>query len=520
MLILPKQPPSLAWHQQSAWRTYAQQLFGLVSRRRDFHAEFRTGELIAGVLPQQKRLIINPHLIPVPPGCRFDPGSEYGRRITLLRSILAHEAGHVAFSAAKPEGRLGWLWNALEDERMEREVIRRFPELERDLTFLGDALLLARPPASDLLGACLTWRWAWDRAGEHLNLAPELVTLWERDIRPLVERAWNARKDEVEGLARQILKLLPPEHPQEARPRPPLGADGAGMDSQCEDSDGAGERSAPPQGQRERQSSDRQPNDTEEPQPADAVPGCGAGDLPRPPEETRPPGLDPYSAQIEGHARRLSSVIAPSGRPAHRQPHRSKGQFRYERFVQGAEKCFSRRVGEDQPVPFTLRLLIDTSSSMQGAPLRSAVQAALMLCRAAHFARSQVQIIGFDTAAREVVSPGTPWRQAAPSLASLSASGGTLLAPALRLAFAAPASPLPTELTAIICDGQLNLSDVEACRGIMRGQKREVLPLLIGQGAASPGRWQALFGAALPVLEIGDLARLLFSRLTVLRARQ
>ena len=64
MLTLPRQPPTVAWHQQSAWRTYAQQLFGLVSRRRDFHAEFRTGELIAGVIPQQKRLIVNPQLIP------------------------------------------------------------------------------------------------------------------------------------------------------------------------------------------------------------------------------------------------------------------------------------------------------------------------------------------------------------------------------------------------------------------------------------------------------------------------
>ena len=419
------------------------------------------------------------------------------------------------FSAAKPQDQLGWLWNALEDERMEREVIRRFPELERDFTFLGDALLLGNPPAHDLLGACLTWRWAWDSAGGQLSLAPEQSILWEEEIRPLVERAWNARKDEVEGLARQILELLPPEESNDAAPSPPLGADGAGMADQEHGSDATGEGSARTEGE-----SDRQSSGTEKSQHTGTLPGAGAGDLPQPPEPTQLPGLDLFSAQIEGHARRLSSLIAPRSRPAHRQPHCSKGQFRYGRFVQGAEKCFSRKVGEEKPEPFTLRLLIDTSSSMNGVSLRSAVQAALMLCRAAHFARSQVQIIGFDTAAREVVAPGTPWSQAAPSLAGLSASGGTLLAPALRLAFAAPPSALHPELTAIICDGQLRISDVEACGVIMRGQRREVLPLLIGAGAATPGSWQMLFGGALPVLEVGDLARLLFSRLTVLRARQ
>ncbi|WP_156372975.1 hypothetical protein [Deinococcus sp. Leaf326] len=102
----------------------------------------------------------------------------------------------------------------------------------------------------------------------------------------------------------------------------------------------------------------------------------GRGEVPLPAPPPPAPGEDPSqgasdhagpardlgrreSAQeildrIEVHARHLTRILAPPIRPAHATPHRSKGRFRFDRYPQGAEKYFGRKVGEDRPAPFLL----------------------------------------------------------------------------------------------------------------------------------------------------------------------
>jgi len=664
MLTLPKQAIPPAWHQQSRWRKYVTQLFALISRRMNFTCEFRSGKLIAGVLPDARRLIINPALISIPNAeVRFDPGTDHGRRVTLLRAVVAHEAGHVVFSAPKPDQpHLGWLWNALEDERMERLVVRRHPELLSDFAFLGDAMMLNEPSgALDLLNACLVWRWAHDRQDLPFLVKPEDEERWTSCIRPLVEAAWDAQPWEVVGIAQQILDAFPEAAANSELPRPALSADGAGMTetgatppapprpapkddssndaksegtqdgsagssdqardpsdasggeegAQDEESDsdaqgGGGSEQGDPstdeddqaasgdsssdgeataddpaeaeaqdaQGspKREGEDSANAPTSDEgdqaapgsassadddassadpaavggrlaeagEPQGAEDTPGAGnardqgegeaqpdvsaeedwanpaggVGDglpLPMAPDDDiRPDAAAVF--ELEAHARRLSSVLAPQGTPAHQQRSRSKGRFRYDRYVAGAERYFQRRVGEDKPAPFVLQLLVDTSGSMDGPRLMAAHQAALLLCRAACLARSEMRVITFNFDAQEVVALHTPWTGAQEQLSHLRASGGTNLAPALELACAYRPPHTHKEVIGIICDGDLRSSDIQRCTALFDALRRErttqpvIFPLLIGEGLGATETWKALFGTAIPVLALDDIA--------------
>ncbi|GAA5533840.1 VWA domain-containing protein [Deinococcus aluminii] len=600
MITLPKQTIQPAWHQQLAWRQYATQLFRLISRRRDFTMEFRSGNLIAGVEQRQRRLLINPALLPVPArGTRFDPRTEHGRRTLLLRGLIAHEAGHVVFSALKPAAEpLGWVWNALEDERMERLVTRRFPELAADFAFLGDVMLLKDPSATlDLQNACLVWRWAHDRSDFPFQVPEEHQDLWHHQIRPLVEEAWDAHRDDVVLIAQAILDLLPerstppsslpdlradgggmedvqpeerqqPKHAPQNRQEPPQedqeGGNGTGEKADEQDTGKAsaprskngeesGEQEQPGRGRQEpgeeqqdqtdagqdaasSTPGERQPDLDPSPpgrtppsQPGHpaAVRSPGeAGQLPSPPPEPQPTPADDLLFQVDGHARKLAGILAPPGRPARREAHRSRGTFRYDRYQQGAERYFRKKVGEEKPAPFLLRLCVDLSSSMGGPRLNAARDAALMLARAGMYARSRLQVIGFATEAREVVPLELPWQDAAQRLSGLRASGGTRLSSALEVAFAGTARPDEQEVLVIICDGELTGYDVQCCARLLEDRRRTwrhapltVLPILIGEGVGGTATYLELFGAAHPVMSLDDISRTLKSALTTVRGR-
>ncbi|GBF04697.1 Zn-dependent peptidase [Deinococcus aerius] len=527
MLTLPRQAPAVQWHRQLAWRTYVQELFRLVSRRRDFTTEFRRLPFTAGVLPEQRRLLLDPALLSVPPlGVRFDPGDEYGRRVTLLRSIASHEGGHVVFSGRKPEEqRLGWLWNALEDERMERLVMRRFPELCADFDFLGDVLWLGdHRPQVDLQTACLVWRWAHDRPDVPFAVPLELEGLWREQVRPLVEEAWEAHRDDVMEIARAILEVLPEELREEAEPG--LGADGGGMSGVQPEEPQQPVRGKGKRGDEETAEAGSGGPGSENPIPEDiSRPGTsGAGELPGPPPAPVATAPDRLLLLTEGYARRLAPLLAPPGRPARQEAHRSRGRFRYDRHVQGAERPFRRRVGEDRPVPFLLRLCVDLSTSMSGERLRAAREAAFMLARAAHLARSRLQVIGFTSSAHEIVPPDLPWQEAAARLVGLEAGGGTQLSRGLELALQGCARPDEQEILIVITDGELLPADVRTC-GLLLDDQRPyrrtlaVVPILIGESVQFASSYLDLFGAAYPVMTLDEVSRTVQAALTTLRAR-
>jgi len=162
-----------------------------------------------------------------PEGFGLTDAEQYG----CAKALLAHEAGHAWYT---DEGVLGGetgaeekrsgtildrLVNILEDERVERCMMNHFVLCRRLFRLLGGvAYRDSDPLPSDddpraVIGACLLWRWAHDRA-EHDQakiqdaLSQANLALWDQ-VRPLVEEAWVApNTPQVVTMAREILAIL------------------------------------------------------------------------------------------------------------------------------------------------------------------------------------------------------------------------------------------------------------------------------------------------------------------------
>jgi len=163
-----------------------------------------------------------------PEGFGRTDAEQYG----CTKALLAHEAGHAWYT---DEGALGGddtgtenkrsrtildrLVNILEDERVERCLMNHFVLCRRLFHLLGDVAYRDSDPLpsdddpSVVIGACLLWRWAHDRADHGAAkiedpLSEANLTLWEQ-VRPLVERSWVAANTcQVVTLAREILSIL------------------------------------------------------------------------------------------------------------------------------------------------------------------------------------------------------------------------------------------------------------------------------------------------------------------------
>lgn len=239
------------WYQQPHWKRYFRDLFAYYARH--WYTVIIGDQFPYGAVNSStKQVFINPEQTPPISGLiRHRPSSDGEFLSMMMQALIAHEAGHVHFSGKKPHAPLlGQLWNTLEDERMERLMAARFPELERWFDFIGDTVLVQSMPTSDLLAGCLLHRWEHDRPGaKRFNPNLEQLELWDQ-VRTLVETSWIAEhSDAVTENARAILSLLgKAEHSPE---QPGLN----GFDRMNEDFSGDGE----PQPQAQASSGQGQP---------------------------------------------------------------------------------------------------------------------------------------------------------------------------------------------------------------------------------------------------------------------
>lgn len=214
MIRIPRAEPT-TWHQRRDWIDYANKLFRFYSRKGTFTLRFLPGsDAIAAVNSQHRTVYLNPEF--VTPGAhaaawvREAPHSERQRIIDNMRGYLSHEAAHVRFSSAKPDaGILGHIWNSIEDERIERLMSERYPDLASVFTYLGDVHLsrsLERSNDRSPLAGVLLWRWAHDHPN-HPWSSDDPHT-WDA-VRPIVEHAWRERDPRaVAQHAQRILDLL------------------------------------------------------------------------------------------------------------------------------------------------------------------------------------------------------------------------------------------------------------------------------------------------------------------------
>ncbi len=557
-------------------KRWVEDLFRLASRKRSYTVLMHDSSDLAWVHPGKRLAFITTSLPGVPLGVRCDPLHEDLRRAALLRALAVHEAGHVRHSGPKPEAlALGWVWNALEDERMERLMAREFPEVDAAFTLMGDVVAEEQRPGWDgsVLEGCLFWRFTHDRPeAERWRPAPEHAEVW-MDVRPLVEASWAARNsEEVRWIARMILALVNAEQSEaKSTPQEPPTA-GEGQDRNgpggTQDQDGA-DRPDPDTQKGTHQVQAGEGGEAQDPQdeastdaPGDqdgalnareaqvieryadltsasgagqeagdedgAGSGCSAPGETTPTVLPAPPSVDHAGGArlargVERFARDLAPLIRPPGKPARTHAHNTRGRYRFDREVRGSERVFDQRLGASRPQAFTLDVLVDVSSSMRGARLDAARAGALMVLRAASLVQGVVRVTSFHTLPQEVVPAGMPYEAAAARLAELTALGSTCLNPALRQVLLRPLGRAgDVHVVVIVCDGELTDEDHAACRSLVEvgraGQKRFV-PLLIGEGADDADGWRATFGSAVPCRDVATLARQLKAVLTAMRAR-
>ncbi|MFC6662497.1 hypothetical protein [Deinococcus multiflagellatus] len=421
MLTLPAARATQPWHLQRHIRQAVLNVFRYCSGKLSYTLLLKPGEGLAWVAPERRLVYITASLPDVPPGVRFDPVGEDLRRSLFLVGFAAHEAGHVRFSGAKPSGTLGELWNALEDERMERLMVEAYPELRlrHAFTFLGDVVSAGAQAKFEgtALEGCLFWRWEHDRVYPRWQVDPAQAELWA-DVRPLVEAAWQARdSDQVTWIAQQILGLVrgdqaspsgadtgSPDAEEQSpgssealeaagtaggQETPETGGDEAATGPASGDSADEGDKVAVPEswaGQVSATGAGAAAQDGTTPDPeADAELqaqlevlrrqlGAGSDSCPIIPAPNVDTASDLLAAGVEGHARQLAPLLRPAERAGHTTAHRSRGRFRYDRHVQGAERAFARKTEPTRPQPIFLDLLLDVSTSMAGEPLACAAQ--------------------------------------------------------------------------------------------------------------------------------------------------
>ncbi|GAA5534800.1 VWA domain-containing protein [Deinococcus aluminii] len=499
-MIVPRGSSSLPWPQQLGWRNFTRQLFRFYSRKSNFTVLLTARVGTAAVNPAAKVVYLDPDLLPVtdPGVLRHAPPDEHGTRALLIRAILAHEAGHVQFSGDKPPALLGQLWNALEDERMERRMAARYPELMPAFDFLGDVLAEKVSPKwnFDSLEGCLAMRFEHDRAAP--KWAPAHPDEWA-DIWPLVQAAWSApNSDRVTWIARCILGLLGLDEEDTQDPFDgQVRADGAGNPDSQAQGGGEGDAGGPGGG------GDAGARDQPPPDPVAGLPDIlTAGD-------------------VEGPARLVASVLRERAAPGRTRPHESRGNLDLGRYIEGKKKLFRHRQEPTRPREMHVTWIVDRSGSMDAeGRMACAVRALHMGIRAAQIADVPVRVIAFDSLVEEPVPFGMSAASATSALRTIFPRGLTELAPAMRRALGTPRRPGESHLHVVICDGGLDPEDMAACGRLIRDHRDvQVLPVLIGE-AANPGvaqAWQAAFGTLLLARDHAGLAGIILARLRAFR---
>ena len=343
---------------------------------------------------------------------RHAPKNRHQWQQAIAIGLIQHEAAHIRFSDAKPnESILGWLWNALEDERIERLLISYYPQLKASRELLNDAAWFYTEPSSDLLVGCLLWRWEWHRHEREYKFCPADKTkseFWQTEIRPLVEQAWVApNSDRVAIIAQEILDKLGYANQAKLLSNLPFtfwsGPKGKKPHNNSP-SNSKIEQLPPspitlpsyspiliPEDERSDNSIVSSIDEFEEnlnrSHSSKALPSSSL--LPKNNsngyrlQEACPNAI---LERVEGYARDLAIALKPPIPQTFRRPHNSRGKLNLERALAGHQRPFDFKGSVAPARSVAILTLVDCSGSMKGAFLQEAIAASLLLDRAADMA--------------------------------------------------------------------------------------------------------------------------------------
>ena len=297
----------------------------------------------------------------------------------ISRMHARHEGGH--WEVTSPYTVLGetheWLTNALEDERMERLIAKRFRGASADFrTYARLFALHVIPERSNahsscpsrvdaLLNACLCWRWCARFPGSFTHFVfPDALDrqFWEEQIRPLVERAWQVpTSQEVSDIAAEILLRIGISSSDHLTGHIlfPLGRvrnPAARAASDLPYTGGAGENNSP-----DEDGLSESPEGDEEPAQIDVDPSEG--------KLWARPYL-PLARQVQPVALRLQQrlKLPASDVEVRRVPTGGRYSVRAAIRTQGRLPHVRKRETEDAPQGMRIVLLIDHTASMGGSP--------------------------------------------------------------------------------------------------------------------------------------------------------
>lgn len=450
---------------------------------------------------------------------------EWQQAITL--GLIQHEAAHIRFSgwSSRPqEPTLGWLWNTLEDERIERLMIDYYPQIQEFRELLCDAAWFYTEPSSNLLIGCLLWRWEWHRLPEERKFNPgnyPELQLWQKEIRPLVEKAWIAKNsDEVVVIAKEILHRLEiPEQQPLSSDIPFAFWDGSNGEK---DQDGLLPKS-PATNSSLPSSIVKLPGSLS--QSSSNIQKKKIHQNKKPVSPPKPREVSPHTilTRIEGYARDLALALKPPIAKQFRRPHSSRGELNLQRALEGHQKPFNLKQAPAPSRSVAMLVLIDQSGSMKGKPLNEAIAASLLLDRAASIAEITLGVWGFYNA----VEP-TIYRPLAVGhnelgqrlIAGIQAKGDTFLTPVFQKATQTLVKrPERVKFLIIFHDGLLNGKDATSVKEevkILRQKGIFLQPIYIGNNPKAVKSNKQVFGQILACSDVTRVTPLLLSWLRAL----
>jgi hypothetical protein len=453
------------WWEHKAWRDYASRRFNFYARTRDYRVVFSTSVPTAAISQAVKVVLLNPLWKPnlfLRPGVR-----PRDMRITLINGFAAHEAAHHRFSPEDIPEAIFDIWNALEDERIERLQSYDYRndtfDLGKAFDFIGDGLIVSEEAVTPYQGI-LRWRFVHDRSDYPFSTTdPEL---WA-DVKPLVEAAWSGSQAQVLWIARVLWEMLGQPPPDQER-QGFYGSSGA-FGHAVKQAEKIAER-------------DRAEGDSDF--------GLESAEL---------QGVD-WRQELEGAAKALAKnfMVRQSKLP---QPHRTRGRLSVPRVIAKKERPFLVKPTPEQPLP-SVSLVWDLSGSMAVYKAHEPAQkAALFLNRVCELANVERQIIGFGAWARYVATAGDSYEGAYTTITMTEANDqSSFLSPALELALKLPKK----QVVFIVSDGSLEEDDSEACKKLIQGRHDFIMPILIG---AEEEAYKAIFKRCFKVENVNDLER-------------
>ena len=326
----------------------------------------------------------------------------------MTTGLIYHEAAHIRFSKNKPpEKLLGWLWNTLEDRRIERLLTTSYPHFQDALEFLNDTVWYYTQETEDILGGCLLWGWECHLPTHQRKFKPhpQQLQLWEKQIKPLVEKSWMADdSDNVTTIAIEILRLLGIDDFEQPLNQLPLqfwqAPEGDKSNDEVIDDDELKDLSLSLINFLKRLDNnssnllgnnvDSDDNNDDKNNPDDDL-------------QSFDTNSDLILARVEGYARDLATVLKPLIPKTIKRPHQSRGVLNLERALDGHQRMFDYKQAPASARSVAILTLIDQSSSMEGKRIQEAIAATMLLDRASEIAGVTFGVYGFENIKKPII---------------------------------------------------------------------------------------------------------------------